>query len=134
MHFLLGGWRTGWFGSFRMGVEHGGYCVGCCWGLMLALFALGVMSLFWMGVVAAVVLIQKLVPLPQQRLTTGVAAALIGLGVWIAASPGSVPGLVQPNSKGAADARMRMMHVQPSTQMERPGSMPMQKPKPSMSP
>ena len=41
----MGGWRNGRGGAVRMGVEHGAYCVGCCWGLMLVLFALGVMSL-----------------------------------------------------------------------------------------
>ena len=55
LHFVLHGWRDGRAGAVRMGATHGLYCVGCCWGLMLALFALGVMSLFWMAVVAAVI-------------------------------------------------------------------------------
>src|ERR1051325_5618659 len=55
MHFVLGGWRHGIGGAVRMGAEHGAYCVGCCWGLMIVLFALGVMSLFWMAVVGAVI-------------------------------------------------------------------------------
>jgi predicted metal-binding membrane protein len=41
---VLGHWREGRLGAVRMGVEHGGWCVGCCWGLMLALFAVGVMN------------------------------------------------------------------------------------------
>src|SRR5436190_651796 len=52
-----------------MGVEHGGYCVGCGWGIMLALFAVGVMSLFSMAVVAGVIFVQKLAPVRQDRLT-----------------------------------------------------------------
>ena len=62
LHFLLHGWRPGRIGAVRMGMEHGAYCLGCCWGLMLALFALGVMSLFWMAVVGAVILVEKLAP------------------------------------------------------------------------
>jgi predicted metal-binding membrane protein len=108
VHFLLHGWRSGRSGSVRMGAEHGAYCLGCCWGLMLALFALGVMSLFWMAVVGTVILVEKLAP-AGRRLSHVFAVALVALGVWVAAAPGSVPGLVQPNSHGADLARMRMM-------------------------
>jgi predicted metal-binding membrane protein len=112
MHFVLGAWQPGWLGAFRMGAEHGAYCVGCCWGLMLALFALGIMSLFWMAVVAAVIFAEKLVP-RGQRLPAVFATLLVGLGVWVASAPGSVPGLVEPNSDGAQRARTRMMNMQP---------------------
>ena len=54
--------RPGRGGAFRMGVEHGAYCVGCCWGLMLLLFVGGVMNLAWVAAIAAFVLIQKLAP------------------------------------------------------------------------
>jgi len=113
LHFLLHDWRAGRLGAFRMGAEHGAFCVGCCWGLMLALFALGVMSLFWMAVVAAVILAEKLVP-AGDRLTRVFAVALVALGVWVAAAPASVPGLVEPNSHGADLARMKMMHMKPA--------------------
>ncbi|MDX6412712.1 MAG: hypothetical protein QOH23_122, partial [Gaiellaceae bacterium] len=66
MHFVLHGWRDGRGGALRMGVEHGAFCVGCCWGLMLALFALGVMSLFWMAVVAAAVFAEKVAPFGER--------------------------------------------------------------------
>jgi predicted metal-binding membrane protein len=94
LHFLLRG-RAGPQGAVRMGIEHGGYCVGCCAGLMVALFALGVMSLVWMAVVAAAILVEKVLPRGEvfARL---LAVALVGLGIWVAASPGSVPGLKQP--------------------------------------
>jgi len=118
MHFLFGGWRPGWAGSFSMGAEHGAYCVGCCWGIMLALFAVGVMSLFWMAVVAGVIFVQKLAPVRQDRLTRVAAAGFIGLGVWMAVAPGSIPGLTLPNSSAAERARMRMMHTGPSTKMD----------------
>jgi predicted metal-binding membrane protein len=112
LHFIFHGWRTGRSGAVRMGVEHGAYCLGCCSGLMLALFALGVMSLFWMAVVGGVILVEKLAP-GGERLSRGFAVALVALGVWIAAAPGTVPGLVQPSSHGAELARMRMMGMKP---------------------
>ena len=78
-----------------MGVEHGGICVGCCIGLMLALFALGAMSLFWMAVVAAAILIEKALP-GGAALARLLAVLLVALGIWVATSPSSVPGLTQP--------------------------------------
>jgi predicted metal-binding membrane protein len=104
LHFLMHAWRPGAFGAMRLGVAHGGYCVGCCAGLMLILFALGVMSILWMAAVAAVVFIEKLLPIgPRAR--TVLAAALIALGIWLAAAPSGVPGLHQPD----ADPAMEMM-------------------------
>ena len=50
--FLLGSWRDGPSGALRMGAKNGAWCVGCCWALMASLFALGVMSIVWMAVVA----------------------------------------------------------------------------------
>jgi predicted metal-binding membrane protein len=94
LHFLIRG-RPGAPGAVWMGIRHGGYCVGCCAGLMLALFALGVMSLLWMTVVAAAILVEKTLP-GGETFARLLAVALIGLGIWVAASPGSVPGLTQP--------------------------------------
>jgi predicted metal-binding membrane protein len=114
LHFILHGWREGRVGAVRMGFEHGAYCVGCCWGLMLALFALGVMSLFWMAVVAAAILVEKVAP-QGERLARLFAVALVALGIWVATAPASVPGLVQPDSHGADLARMRMMGMKPAS-------------------
>jgi predicted metal-binding membrane protein len=61
LHFLVRS-GPGALGALRTGIGHGAYCVGCCAGLMLALFALGVMSLVWMAVVAAAILVEKLLP------------------------------------------------------------------------
>jgi predicted metal-binding membrane protein len=118
MHFVLGGWRDGVGGAVRMGAEHGAYCVGCCWGLMVVLFALGVMSLLWMAVVAGLIFAQKVLPYGN-RLTRAFAIAFVAAGVWIASAPGSVPGLIQPDSPAADQARMRMMHMQPGMQQHR---------------
>jgi predicted metal-binding membrane protein len=94
--FVRDRWRPGRLGALRMGVEHGGYCVGCCWGLMVILFALGVMSLAWMGIVAALIFAQKLLP-GGDRIQPLLAVALVGLGAWIALDPGSVPLLHTPS-------------------------------------
>ena len=68
---------------------------------MLALFALGVMSLFWMAVVGAVIFAEKVLPFGG-RLTRPLALAFVALGLWIALDPGSVPGLVEPGSHADA--------------------------------
>jgi predicted metal-binding membrane protein len=105
LHFLLHEWREGWRGAFVMGVQHGGYCVGCCFGLMLILFALGVMSLVWMGAIAVVILVQKALPLGRTWLWA-FAVSLVAVGVWVAAAPASVPGLVQPDEAPGMEMRM----------------------------
>jgi predicted metal-binding membrane protein len=101
LHFLLRG-RRGRLGALWMGIEHGGICVGCCIGLMLALFALGVMSLFWMGIVAVAILIEKALP-GGEAFARVLAVVLVAVGIWVAVSPGSVPGLTQPNEMQMQD-------------------------------
>lgn len=96
LHFILHGWKEGWSGALRMGLSHGAYCVGCCWGLMLILFALGVMSLVWMAVVAAVIFAEKVTPFGL-RLSRALAVAFVLFGIWVAFAPSSVPGLTQPD-------------------------------------
>lgn len=58
--FLLSHWRDGSRGAVLLGLRHGALCVGCCWALMAVLFVLGVMNLWWIALVAAVVLLEKL--------------------------------------------------------------------------
>jgi hypothetical protein len=60
--FVTQAWRDGPFGAFRMGVEHGGWCVGSGWALLASLFALGVMSIPWMILVAGLIAVEKLLP------------------------------------------------------------------------
>jgi predicted metal-binding membrane protein len=97
IHFLAHGWRDGARGAFRMGFTHGLYCVGCCWGLMLVLFSLGVMSLVWMAVIAGLIFAEKILP-RGEWLSGLIGIAFVALGIWIAVSPGSVPGLTDPSS------------------------------------
>ena len=75
MAFLARRWRSGTWGAFRMGLEHGAYCVGCCWALMLLLFAGGVMNLWVILALTAFVGFEKLLPLG--RWGTRVSGALL---------------------------------------------------------
>ena len=95
--FLLGGWRPGGRGAIRMGLGHGAWCVGCCWALMAALFALGVMSLGWMLVVAALIAVERLLPWGARSVSMAIALVLLALGAGVAAAPGRVPGLTRPD-------------------------------------
>jgi predicted metal-binding membrane protein len=80
--FLIGRWRSGGYGAFRMGLEHGSYCVGCCWALMLLLFAGGVMNVVVIVALTAFVALEKLVPLG--RLGARISGALmIAAGCWM---------------------------------------------------
>jgi len=93
--FLLGSWRPGRSGGLRMGMTHGAWCAGCCWALMAALFALGVMSIAWTALVAALVALEKI--LPWRRVATwGTGALLAVLGVLLLAAPTAVPALTLP--------------------------------------
>jgi predicted metal-binding membrane protein len=84
MEFFMLRWRAGRGGALRMGLEHGGYCLGCCWALMLLLFVAGVMNLAWVALIAAFVFAEKL--LPNARLVSYAAGAVLVLcGFWVLA-------------------------------------------------
>jgi predicted metal-binding membrane protein len=76
--------RTGVVEAFRIGVRHGLSCLGCCWILMLLLFAGGVMNLAVIAALALIVLFEKVVP-SGMRSTPVSGAWLIGLGLWVIA-------------------------------------------------
>jgi predicted metal-binding membrane protein len=63
LSFLTQQWRPGRLGAFRMGLEHGAYCLGCCWFLMALLFFGGIMNLFWIAGLALFVLLEKTIPM-----------------------------------------------------------------------
>jgi predicted metal-binding membrane protein len=99
--FLANSWQDGHAGALSMGVRHGAWCLGCCWALMVALFALGAMSLTWMAVLAALIAAEKL--LPWRRIAiAAVAAVLLTLAVGVAAAPAHVPGLTVPGGTSSA--------------------------------
>jgi predicted metal-binding membrane protein len=84
--FLMRRWRSGGWGAFRMGAEHGAYCVGCCWALMLLLFAGGVMNLTVIAALTAFVAFEKLAPIGVQS-TRVSGALLIGVAAWLVFGP-----------------------------------------------
>ena len=88
-HFIAQKWRGGFAGAFRMGLELGTYCLGCCWVLMGLLFVGGLMNLFWVAAIAAFILLEKIMPLAK---TGGrvVGPAMIVLGLL------SLAGLAMP--------------------------------------
>jgi predicted metal-binding membrane protein len=95
--FLLGAWRDGPRGALQMGAKHGAWCLGCCWALMASLFALGVMSLAWMALIAALIAVEK--TLPWRRVAVyGTTAILLALGVLLLAAPDAIPGLTLPGA------------------------------------
>jgi predicted metal-binding membrane protein len=107
LSFLTQSWRNGTLGALRMGLEHGAWCVGCCWALMAALFTLGVMSVGWMAFIAALIAIEKLAPW-KLLANRGIALVLVALGIAVAVTPDSTPGLTVPGSPEAREAMMRM--------------------------
>jgi predicted metal-binding membrane protein len=113
LDFVMEHWHEGQIGALQMGALHGSWCVGCCWALMGALFALGVMSLTWMAVVAAAIAAEKLLPRPKA--TNGAIAAFLAIvAVALIIAPGRVPGLTVPGSPAAARA-MSNMEMQPGS-------------------
>jgi predicted metal-binding membrane protein len=84
VEFLARHARPGRAGAFRLGLVHGAYCLGCCWALMLLLFAAGIMNLVWITGLAILVLVEKLAPFGV-RLQKPIGVLLIATGVGVAA-------------------------------------------------
>jgi predicted metal-binding membrane protein len=86
LQFVLTRWRSGADGAFRMGIEHGAYCVGCCWFLMGLLFFGGVMNLYWIGGIAVFVLLEKIIPMGHwMSHVVGIALMIWGVVVLLGA-------------------------------------------------
>ncbi len=82
--FVLNHWHDGRIGALRMGMEHGAFCLGCCWVLMALLFVVGVMNLLLVAAIAAFVFVEKVLPGGTWIGRTG-GAAMIAAGAWLAA-------------------------------------------------
>jgi predicted metal-binding membrane protein len=107
--FLAERWRDGRAGALELGARHGAWCLGCCWALMAALFAVGVMSLGWMALIAAFIAGEKLLPWPRAT-RYAVALALVVLGLAVAIVPQDVPGFTEPSGEAMDHgAGMQMM-------------------------
>jgi predicted metal-binding membrane protein len=86
LEFITTRWREGWGGAFRMGLEHGLFCTGCCWALMALLFVLGMMNLLWIALLTILIGLEKTLPRRSYiRRGTGVFLALWGLWVLLRA-------------------------------------------------
>lgn len=84
LQFVLGHWRNGPGGAFRMGLSHGAYCVGCCWFLMALLFVGGVMNLLWIAGLTLLVLVEKIIP-AGRWFGHALGVGLTGWGIWMLA-------------------------------------------------
>ena len=84
LNFLMTRWREGSGGAVKMGLLHGFYCIGCCWALMAVMFAVGVMNVLWMVVVAVFVLAEKVSPFSALvfRVLSGILLVIWG-GYWL---------------------------------------------------
>ena len=90
MSWLLNSWRDGPRGAMRMGVEHGTYCLGCCWFLFVILFPLGMMNIAAMALITALIFAEKSLPISRLAVTLA-ALGLIAYGALVLASPDVLP-------------------------------------------
>jgi predicted metal-binding membrane protein len=88
--FVLAGWRNGRLGALRMGLEHGLFCLGCCWLLFALLLPLGIMNIAAMAAVTLFVLAEKALP-GGLRLVRVSAAVLMVAGAAITLFPALLP-------------------------------------------
>jgi len=90
VQFILSSWHDGYRGAFRMGLEHGAYCLGCCWLLFVILFPLGLMNLAVMALLTALIFAEKALPIGRQisKLAGG---GLIVYGVIVLFLPAALP-------------------------------------------
>jgi predicted metal-binding membrane protein len=93
LQFVLGSWRDGPRGAARMGVEHGIFCLGCCWLLFAILFTLGVMNIAAMAVITLLIFAEKSLPVGV-HIGRIAAAALIGYGLLVMAAPRLLPAMM----------------------------------------
>jgi predicted metal-binding membrane protein len=90
LSFILGSWRDGRGGAFRMGLEHGMYCLGCCWLLFVILFPLGVMNVAAMAVITLLIFAEKSLPVGR-RVAQVAAGALVVYGALVVFLPQLLP-------------------------------------------
>ncbi|HEY8302980.1 MAG TPA: DUF2182 domain-containing protein [Solirubrobacteraceae bacterium] len=98
--FILQGTSDGRDGALRIGMEHGAWCLGCCWALMAALFALGAMSIAWMALISVLIAAERLLPWSAPT-TTVVASLLAVVAIGVGVAPARVPMLTIPHGAPA---------------------------------
>jgi len=90
LSFVMNSWRDGYDGALRMGLDHGAYCLGCCWLLFVILFPLGMMNIAILALVTLFIFIEKSTPFGRQAAKLA-AVALIAYGAVVFFSPGALP-------------------------------------------
>jgi len=90
LQFIMTSWREGYGGTLRMGIEHGAYCLGCCWLLFVILFPLGMMNVAAIAVITLLIFAEKALPLGQWASSLA-AAALIVYGAIVISWPHALP-------------------------------------------
>jgi predicted metal-binding membrane protein len=91
--FLLQHYQRGIEGAFRLGRKHGVFCLGCCWALMLVMFAAGVANLLWMGVLGALMFYEK-VGRSGERVSRVAGVALLALAAAVFVHPSWLPAVL----------------------------------------
>jgi predicted metal-binding membrane protein len=109
---VLERWGDGRAGALRLGIRYGTSCLGCCWALMAALFALGVMSLGWMALITIFIVAERLLPWPTAA-RGAVALSLVALGLGVAFFPADVPGFAEPPGGGMHGGERDSMQMMP---------------------
>ena len=82
LEFIMTRWREGHSGAFRMGLEHGVFCTGCCWALMALLFVAGVMNILWIAALTLLVCMEKMLP-PRTQVSMATGLLLAAWGVFV---------------------------------------------------
>jgi predicted metal-binding membrane protein len=90
INFILTSWKDGYAGSLRMGLEHGVFCLGCCWLLFLILFPLGMMNIIVLAGITALIFAEKSLPVGR-RVATAAALALVLYGAVVIFEPDALP-------------------------------------------
>jgi predicted metal-binding membrane protein len=114
--FILHSWRDGVAGSFRMGIEHGVYCLGCCWLLFLILFPLGMMNIAVLALITLLIFAEKSTPIGRQVALLA-AVALIVYGAVVVFVPDALPMMMDDSQamemggmdSGTANSEMEAM-------------------------
>lgn len=92
LDFILGSWRGGYGGALRMGIEHGLYCLGCCWLLFVILFPLGIMNIPAMAIITALIFAEKTLHIKNLGYLS--AAIMILYGIFVVLVPAALPTMI----------------------------------------
>ena len=95
--FILSSWKDGYGGSFRMGIEHGAFCLGCCWLLFLILFPLGMMNIIVLALITLLIFAEKSLPIGA-HIARAAALALVLYGAIVVFQPDALPMTMDSNA------------------------------------